>query len=184
MNTLNDYINLLEAIYSMDYSHNDYTNHIFTDNLLIALAWDFQVWVSQILSSIHFSVQGVSYMRYLLIRDLEMKRNNTLDRSQFRKVMAFFIINTTPFHDSASLSYSFNPYVSQYEQRFPHGSLVVEYKDQNSLHNSCNVIHHCSYRLQSFKLNTIHQSNQRFLIDSGASVSATSNKNTQKYHTV
>ena len=35
MNTLNDYINLLEAIYAMDYSHNDYTNHIFADNLLM-----------------------------------------------------------------------------------------------------------------------------------------------------
>ena len=100
MSTLNDYIYVLDAIYEIDYSHNDYTNHIFTDNLLIALAWDFQVWVSQILSSIHFSVQGVSYLRWLLIRDLAMKQNNTLERSQFRKVMTFFIINNTPFHDS------------------------------------------------------------------------------------
>ena len=38
------------------------------------------------------------------------------------------------------------------------------------------MIPHYCYRLQSFKLNTIHQLNQRFLIDSGASVSATSNK--------
>ena len=43
MNSLNDYIYFLDAIYAMDYSYNDYTDHIFTDNLLIALAWDFQV---------------------------------------------------------------------------------------------------------------------------------------------
>ena len=43
MNSLNDYIYVLDAIYAMDYSHNDYTNQIFTDTLLIVLAWDFQV---------------------------------------------------------------------------------------------------------------------------------------------
>ena len=37
MNSLNDYIHILDAIYAMDYRHNDYTNHIFTDTLLIAL---------------------------------------------------------------------------------------------------------------------------------------------------
>ena len=50
MNSLNGYIHILDAIYAMDYRHNDYTNQIFTVTLLIALAWDFQVWVSQILS--------------------------------------------------------------------------------------------------------------------------------------
>ena len=90
--------------------------------------------------------------------------------------MTFFILKTTPSHDSTSLSYSTNLYVSQYEHLFPHGSLVLEYKDQDSLQRSCNIIPHYCYRLQSFKLNTIHQLNQRFLIDSGASVSATSNK--------
>ena len=127
------HIHILDAINAMDYSHNDYTNHIFMDTLLIALAWDFQVWVSQILSSVHFSVQGESYLRWLLIKDLAMKDNYHLERSQFRKVMTFFILNTTPFHDSTSHSYSTNSYVSQYEHRFPHGSLVVEYKDQDSL---------------------------------------------------
>ena len=176
MNSLNDYIHILDAIYAMDYRHNDYTNHIFTVTLLIALAWDFQVWVSQILSSVHFSIKGVSYLRWLLIRDLAMKHNYHFERSKFRKVMTFFILNTTPLHDSTSLSYSTNSYVSQYEHRFPHGSLVIEYKDQDSLKRSCNIIPCYCYRLQSFKLNTIHQLNQRFLIDSGASVSATSNK--------
>ena len=173
---MNDYLHILDAIYAMDYSHNDYTNHIFTDTLLIALAWDFHVWVSQILSSVHFSVQGVSYLRWFLIKDLAMRDNYHLERSKFRKVMTFFILNTTPFHDSTSLSYSTNSYVSQYENRFPHGSLVAEYKDQDSLQRSCDIIPHHCYRLQSFKLNTIHQLNQRFLIDLEASVSATSNK--------
>ena len=129
------------------------TNHIFTDTILIALAWDFQVWVSQILSLVHSSVKGVSYLRWLLIRDLAMKDNYHLERSKFRKVMTFFILNTTPFHDSTSLSYSTNSHVLQYEHRFPHGSLVVEYKDQDSLQRSCNIIPHYCYRLQSFKLN-------------------------------
>ena len=103
-----------------------YTNHIFTDTLLIAIAWDFQVWVSQILSSVHFSVQGVSYLRWVMFKDLTMEDNRRLEQSKFRKVMTFFILNTTPFHDPTSISYSTNSYVSQYEQRFPHGSLLVE----------------------------------------------------------
>ena len=41
MNSMNDYLHIFDAIYAMDYSHNDYTNHTFTDTLLIALAWDF-----------------------------------------------------------------------------------------------------------------------------------------------
>ena len=176
MNSMNDYIQLIDAIYTMDYSHNDYTNHIFTDTPLVAIAWDFQVWVSQILSSVHFSMQGVSYLRWLVFKDLTMKDNYRLERSKFRKVMTFFVLNATPIHDPTSISYSTNSYVSQYEQRFPHGSLVFEYKDQDSLQRSTNIVPHFCYRLQSFKLNSIHQQGQRFLIDSGASVSATSNQ--------
>ena len=88
---MNDYIHLIDAIYTMEYSHNDYINHNFTDTLLVAIAWDFQAWVSQILSSVHFSVQGVSYLRWLMFKDLTTKDNYRLERSKFRKVMTFFI---------------------------------------------------------------------------------------------
>ena len=174
MYALRDYVNLLDALCHMDFRANDYTNFIFTDTLMLAIVFDFQAWVSQILSSVHFSVIGVSYLRWLIVTDIIKETNANFQHLKISKVFIFIVMHATPFHDPNNHTYCNNFYTSAYEKRFPHGCLMSEFRSPASLLESTEITRHMLYSLRSSTLSSITQQQQRFIVDTGASVSATS----------
>ena len=173
---LNDYVRLMEAISQMDYKHNDNTNQVYTDTLLLALMWDFQVWVAQVLSSVHFSIAGVAYLRQLIVTDIVSNKSRVLQHLDITNVLLFFAMNVSPFYNPTTVIYCNARYLNKYEDHFRNGTRI-QFLDPVNVRQSTVIEKVFLQVFQTVHINSIKNSSQRFIIDTGASVSATSQQN-------
>lgn len=172
-----DYVRHIEAIIEMDYVNDCVTNALLTDTLILALIWDFQAWVSQLLSSVTFSIEGIAYLRKLLLKEVIDVRSQTIENLELYKVFNYIITHATPFASKTG-TYACGKYTRMYEQRFPRGC-HCQFFSLDNVRKSCNIQTILSIYVSS-NLTSVRESNPRLIIDTGASVSATSNKNILK----
>ena len=172
-----EFVRHVEAIMMMDYENSGVTNHLLTDTLILAIIWDFQAWVAQTLSSVQFSIPGVAFLRKLIMQDIESTKSNAIEQLQLFKVFNYIASNTSPYV-SNSHTYMNGRYMRLYQAQFPHGSHCHFFSADN-VKKSCNINLICSIYV-STNLMSVRQNHQRLIIDTGASVSATSNKDILK----
>jgi hypothetical protein len=177
MSEYSDYVRMIEATVEMDYDTESVTNTILTDTLLLVMIWDIHVWVSQVLSSITFSIQGVAFLRKMILDDIHRVKSRTIENLELFKVFNYIVTHVSPY-ETKEFTYANSRYIREYQNRFPQGCRVT-YLCPESVIKSCNILMIFSMYVSS-SLMGLRQNQQRLINDTGASVSATSNKHILK----
>ena len=173
---VSDYAFVLAQIQAMNCNSHETTNEILIDTLELALIYDFMAFVSQTLGAFEFSTNRIAYTRHLLIKDCDLITTPSFIHSDYNGIFKYIILNTHPTYDLA------NPYKLHDQIKhdifryFSHRDIVPCRKTYENLQKSCIVTSFYSYSLTSHSVNSIRNQPRRFIIDTGASVCATSDK--------
>jgi hypothetical protein len=103
--------------------------------------------------------------------------SDVIEQLQLFKVFNYIVSNTSPYV-SKSHTYMNGRYMRLYQEQFPRGTHCHFFSVDN-VKKSCNINLICSIYVSS-NLMSVRQNNPRLVIDTGASVSATPNKNILK----
>ena len=175
--SISDYANLIDAICAMDHDIVVSTNNIYTDTLLLAVVSDFQAWVAQLLSSIPFYVHGIAFLRWLIVQDIISNANARFNDLDISKVFIHMATHVAPFVDLHRASFVPSYYIITYKKRFgPYEYAPQHYCCYSKIIDSCNITEYCMYAFQADNISSVRDHSQRYIIDTGASVSATSNR--------
>ena len=156
--------------------YGECSNEILIDTLLCALVYDFMAFVSQILGiDRYYNVDRVHYIRQMLINDIKKLHPKSFFKEQHLDRIFIYIINESiPVYDHNRImvlcyhyAYDLNKYCP------PHivnnTQLTIESNKRSK------VILPLAY-LSMHRFNAISRSSNRIIIDTGASLCATSDK--------
>ena len=171
-----DYAYVLSQIQAMNSKSDEQTNEVIIDTLELALVFDFMAFVSQSLGAFPFSTTRVAYTRHLLMQDCDSITNINYINSDYKGIFKQIILNTHPTYDNV------NPFSLHSQIRFniynyfAHRDIQPSRKTHDNLLKSCKVTTFYSYSLTSHSVKSLRNQPRRFIMDTGASVSATSDK--------
>ena len=161
--SITDYVNLIDTICAMDYDAVDVTNNIHTDTLLLAVVWDFQAWVAKLLSAIAFNVNGISFLRWLIIQEIISKTNEQFNDLELSKVFTYLATHVAPFVDPHRASYASDYYIMKYERQFgPYKHVPPYYICYTNIINSCNITEYLKYAFQAYNIHSVCDHAQRY----------------------
>jgi hypothetical protein len=175
---MNDHITLIKSISQMElYNQSSRrTNLLLADTLLHSVVYDFIAYVSQCLGYevTEFSLDKIAYIRYLLMTDLRKVQCTEFTNTRLHGVFEYIIMNSTVTYDlvkPCSLSHKHQQALYDY---FKNRSTHSRYYDYENFRQTCNITKFYNYSLVSHSFNAVKSTSNRMIVDTGASVCATS----------
>ena len=172
---ISEYPFLIGAVTDMNYRTNNYTNEILIDTMELCIVYDFMAFVAQHLGAFPFNIKRVAYTRHLLLHDLDKINSPSFETGTYKSIFKYIILNTRPVYDNDIKYRPPDDFVHRIYQYFSHrNELEIDRLTTSNVTESCNLNTFFAYSLTYQRFNSIQQQSRRFIIDTGASVSATS----------
>ena len=174
--TISDYVRHANGIGITKAKYGEASNEILIDTLLCALVYDFMAFVSQALGvDRYYNVERVKYLRQLFITDLRQIPSHTFFFKQSLHDIFIYIVNDTmPIFDHNRIMLLHRQYAIPLNQY-----CSPQHVDNTQLTISSNLRSKVIITLDYFSLhrfNAITRLTNRIIIDTGASLCATSDK--------
>ena len=172
---ISEYTFLIAAVRELNYKSNNYSNEILIDTMELCIVYDFMAFVAQHLGAFPFNIQRVAYTRHLLIQDIMRTDNDSFNSGNYKSIFKHIILNAQPVYDAKINYRPPDEFMHRIYQYFSHrDELENDRLTTNNMTRSCNVNIFFAYSLTYQRFNSLQQQSRRFIIDTGASVSATS----------
>jgi hypothetical protein len=170
-----DYICLTNDICSMRCTFGEASNQMLIDTLLCALVYDFMAFVSQFIGYDRcYDIARVATLRDILVEEVNTCSNTSpFAVHEMHTVFHYIIQNTTPVYDAYRHMHIQTRYLMKLNR--VHNPDLIQPSQLNAHSNarSCKQTY-IRYFHTSHRLNAISRSRNRIIIDTGASLCATS----------
>lgn len=182
MTCVEDYVIMVEAIIQLEYSSGDRTNILMIDTLLHALVYDFMAFVAQHLgmNSKEINVEKVSFIRSLIYDDVNRINNRAFHKARLLEVFQSIVLYTRPIKDTNKSQIQVPRYSALVNHHLTQRNTGAAEITQDNLMKTCNIKKFFNYTLTSHSISNVSHQKHRIIIDTGASVCATSNKSLLK----
>ena len=176
MNTIERYFPIIEAIGILRVDTEDNTNMFCIDILSICLVQDLMSFVAHSLGYYSFHPNRVAYHRSILINKIRTHTGEYWQENQWHGIFRCIILQTCPVYPVENRYELAQQYRIDIEDYFQSRVFLYSNKSIENLIKSTDIRRFNLYSLTLSTFNAVMQSERRIIIDTGASVSATSDE--------